>query len=514
MSQWHRQARKQSQAGWAEREDVRMETAEEEAASNRRVADKLACRLSMAESQLELQHQDASRQAESMRSKCAVFECRASALSGSEAALCAQLQAARVRSEALEQGSARAEAQLLAQRTSEHEAFLHECKEAEDLRLQAQQLKVSQARVEAESEVTARRFAEVEQLYQHAEESCRKLQSRLEKKVHWRSEAEKQIREMVQCGEGLERERVRLRQKLTESREHHRGSCEHLEALRDALEQEEQMGELLRARTWALEEDNVELNNRLCQERNTRLEEATHHASELGRVQQEHSEVVNTLCSAASEDSRRCQASVAAAEERAAESARADLLAEWSRERDSWSRSSSELNQQLALAQLELETLRHDEQAQEALQRDALAAREAARSEISGEAEMCKRMAAELEHRLAQASQLQQGLEEQAAASFLEPVAACSPSTTRPPAESSSLPEVLLSQSGIETPQLHELDAYADLVERLRAEVGREREERQASARSLEMLRGSYRLLLQRVSNPGCDLNTPAGLQT
>jgi len=513
MSQWRRHAAyQQSQAQWAERDEVRMETAEEEAASSRRVADKLACRLSMAESQLELQRQEASRQAESMRSKCAGLECRANALSGSEAALCAQLHAARVRSEALEQGNARAESQLLEQRAREQSTFLHEYREAEELKLQAQALKVSHARVEAESELTARRCAEVEELYQHAEESCAKLQSRLEKKVRWRSEAERQIREMVQCGEGLERERVRLRQKLAESREHHKGSCEHLEALRASLEQEEQMGELLRARTWALEEDNVELNNRLSQERNTRLEDATRHASELALVQQEHSEVVNTLCTAASEDSRRNKAVAAAAEERAAESARADLLAAWSRERDAWSRSSSELNHQLAVAHLELETMRHDEQAQEVLRRETLAAKEAAQSEISGEAEMCKRMAAELEHRLAQASQLQKGLEEQFAASS-ETMASCSSSTPQFPADSSSPQEVPLSQSGIETPQLHELDAYADLVERLREEVGREREERQASARSLEMLRCSYRLLLQRVSTPCGGQSANAGPQ-
>merc|ERR1712217_294448 len=54
--------------------------------------------------------------------------------------------------------------------------------------------------------------------------------------------------------------------------------------------------------------------------------------------------------------------------------------------------------------------------------------------------------------------------------------------------------------SGPPTPQLNELDAYAELVERLRAEVSRERAEREASANSLATLRGSYRLLLQRAS--------------
>lgn len=514
MGQWHRHAAsKRSQALRAEREEFRMETAEEEAASSRRVADRLACRLSMTESQLELQRQEAGRQAEGMRSRCAVLECRASALSGSEAALCAQLQAARVRSEALEQGSARLEAQLLRERNHEHESYVNECKEAEDLKLQIQRLKASHSRAEVENEIMARSHAKAEELYQHTEESCATLHARLEKKVQWRAEAERKIREMVQCGEGLERERVRLRQKLTESRVDHRGSCEHLEALRASLEQEEQLGELMRARTWALEEDNVELNNRLCQQRSTHLEDATRHASELANVQQEHAAVVDALRTAAGEDSRRCKAAVAVAEERAAEAARVDLLAAWSHERDTWSQSTTELNQQLASVRLELEAACRDEQAHQNLRREALEEREVARSEISGEAEMCKRMAGELEHRLAQANMLQQSLEEQLAVSR-EPVLACSSSTAPfPPAVTPSLQEVPLSQPGIDTPQLHELDAYADLVDRLREEVGREREERQASARSLDMLRSSYRLLLQRVSSPGGGLSASTSLE-
>ena len=45
--------------------------------------------------------------------------------------------------------------------------------------------------------------------------------------------------------------------------------------------------------------------------------------------------------------------------------------------------------------------------------------------------------------------------------------------------------------SGIATPQLCELDAYAQLVQHLQDEVQREREERQAAVQSLDALRGS-----------------------
>eukprot|EP00435_Cladocopium_sp_Y103_P046194 s1236_g13.t1 len=55
------------------------------------------------------------------------------------------------------------------------------------------------------------------------------------------------------------------------------------------------------------------------------------------------------------------------------------------------------------------------------------------------------------------------------------------------------------------SPELQELDSYAELVERLRSEVAHERAERQASAKSLSALRNSYRLLLQRTSADGRD---------
>merc|ERR1712178_474964 len=113
------------------------------------------------------------------------------------------------------------------------------------------------------------------------------------------------------------------------------------------------------------------------------------------------------------------------------------------------------------------------------LQAQVAAARHAVRAEFAGETEMCRQMASQLEHRLAQAQELQQGLEELA----------------------ESLPESGQSRPMIcSSPDLRELDAYAELVERLRLEVSREREERQSTARSLETLRSSYRLLLHRVS--------------
>jgi len=61
-------------------------------------------------------------------------------------------------------------------------------------------------------------------------------------------------------------------------------------------------------------------------------------------------------------------------------------------------------------------------------------------------------------------------------------------------------PQRKTSLSSPVTSQIDELDAYAELVARLRSEVRWEREEREEAARNLARLQGTYRLLLQRVS--------------
>ena len=107
----------------------------------------------------------------------------------------------------------------------------------------------------------------------------------------------------------------------------------------------------------------------------------------------------------------------------------------------------------------------------------------AVRAEFASETELSKQMASQLEHRLPQAQELQGGLEE-----FAAGLPEAAPSKALP------------CSSGYETPQLEELDAYAELVDRLRLEVRREREDREATAQSLDTLKSSYRLLLHRMS--------------
>jgi hypothetical protein len=403
-----------------------------------------------------------------------MLESRVTELAGSEAAQQAALHAAHVCEQGLENRNMELE-----------EAAMQHQRCSQELRVQMQE---SLVRAEQQQERASRELEASEQKFYCSEQSCAKLEAKLAKKANWRSEAERQIRDMVTCGEDLERECARLRKKLCTSKRERQDVCEQTECLKQSLEQEEQLGELLKARTWAVEEDISALKTKLQQERSARLEDASRHRADLRAASQEEAEIAAELASLAS---RSCT------EAKAAEKDREELLAAWSRERKHWTSESAEttstLEQELATLRGDLKLARHSEKAElntlqtlrsasEAESRQEVAAiRKAVRAEFSGEAELCKQMAAQLEHRLAQAQELKDGFEERVAAQ-LEAGASV---YVAPPA----------------APQLAELDAYAELVERLRVEISREREERQAATRSLESLRSSYRLLLQRVSS-------------
>merc|ERR1719161_7909 len=64
---------------------------------------------------------------------------------------------------------------------------------------------------------------------------------------------------MVMRSDGVERERSQLLQKLFEVRQQVRQQGQQLEELQERLESEEQSGDLLKARNYALESDNAEL---------------------------------------------------------------------------------------------------------------------------------------------------------------------------------------------------------------------------------------------------------------
>lgn len=429
-----------------------------------------------------------------LRAECSVLQSQAVSVSGAEVAQQERLAAAEVQKELLEEGCARLEAQLSRHRSSESAALRHEQQSASQLRVQLERLQETHAEAEQSSEEALRCCSASQQRLASSERSCARLEAKIARKTRWRSEAEQHIREMVACGEGLEKERAQLRQKLSRSMNEHRGLSENVEALRCSLEQEEQIGEILKARGCALQEDNAALSRDLQHERQGHFEDVSRQREELKLARREELKASAAL-SAAEGESR--------SEVQAAEFAQAKLMAVWNKERDEWSlhssRTTMELQKQVAGLSQELQAARQSEKAEfdavahargatastlsADFQGELVAMRKAVRKEFAGETELCRQMASQLEHRLAQAQELQEGMEEFAAAMP-------DPGMSRSPPRS----------SGIATPQLHELDAYAELVERLRVEVSREREERQAAGRSLETLRGSYRLLLQRVS--------------
>lgn len=423
-----------------------------------------------------------------LRSKCMALECQVGALAGVETAQRARLQVARVREESLMQGNTRLEEELSRRKICEKEVTAHEEGVVSELRLELEKFHETRAQAEHQNEGTRRRCASSEELLVSSEKSCAALEAKLARRALWREKAEHHMREMAACGEDLEREQAQLLQRLAESREEHKGAHEQAKSLKRTLEHEEQAGEVLTARAWVLEEDNAVLKQCLQQEERQLLEEAARHSEELEVARRAEARVFAELAAVRA-------ASIS--ELKSADAARTMLMTAWDEERHQWSRHSSqciaELQQQLSQLGHELQASRQMENTaadafaqarRESEARDAAAAllpaelreeaaqvRAAARAEFTGEAELCRKMALQLEERLARAQKLQEGLE------------------ARTPPRCSS---------GFATPQLRELDAYAELVERLKTELGREREMRQATSQSLEALRSSYRLLLQR----------------
>jgi len=433
------------------------------------------------------------------------LEARANGLASGEAALSLRLQETRAFEEAQTLRALRAEEELARRGNSEQAALLDEQQSARGLQREVWALQESCAESQRQAEGGRQLAAHYHQLLEGSEQSRAKHEARLARRTRWREEAELQIRDMVAYGEGLERKCSLLRRELRETRRRQQARGEQAESLRCALDQEEQLSEILKARLYALEQDSAELARQSEEERSYRLEHAASSTAELACLQQEREEL-----SLALRDAKR---SGEVAGELAVEAARHEVLAAWERDRSRWAEAREDLEHRASEVKLELEAAERagaaetmacmeaktkaEAAAQAALrEEEGMRARhEAAMLELAGESEVCKQATEQLEVRLTQARRLQEDLEErlaQAPAAPAPPVCPVSP----PPAA-----RVLAGDSGPPTPQLRELDAYAELVERLQAEVSRERTEREASASSLAALRGSYRLLLQRASS-------------
>lgn len=440
---------------------------------------------------------EATAQRAAHREQCDELESRLHELQQSEVRLSQEL-----RQE--EQKNWRREYYLQKQRGMEEAAWREEERQVDQIRHRVSEIELQEAHAEASLVSTHGAYLESEETSQVFESTCLRLEAKLARRASWRSEAERQIREMVDCGEDLERERSQLLRGLKEIREQQRRNDEHTVALRSSLEQEEHLGEILKARSWALEEDNVSLAAELTNARRIRVEDQARFEAEKVAINSASVELQESLRAAGI---RRGDA-----ERRAA-----DALVSWGREREDWSSIHDQLSQRACTLHAELELAQRQEASEAIAAQEARAAMDAAdREDVcrratalggqldGGDRLACAQVAGQLRQRLAQSQQREQELQEKKAHAATPAVAV----TSEPSSSTSAVcPGVGLGADGAlesATPRrLQELDTYAELVEQLKAEVLEEREEREASARSLASLRASYRLLLQRLSGNG-----------
>jgi len=128
-------------------------------------------------------------------------------------------------------------------------------------------------------------------------------------------------------------------------------------------------------------------------------------------------------------------------------------------------------------------------------------------SELGGEEAACKQMKRQLQRCLQQVSELRRESDSHPVTSLQNASSTCSTSDRGNALSSSGGSWRLSTCEGVAYPQeIHQpndIDAYAELAERLRAEIRWQRTEREASDHALASLRGSYQMLLGRVQRSG-----------
>eukprot|EP00929_Paragymnodinium_shiwhaense_P059676 TRINITY_DN29875_c0_g2_i1.p1 TRINITY_DN29875_c0_g2~~TRINITY_DN29875_c0_g2_i1.p1 ORF type:complete len:801 (-),score=234.42 TRINITY_DN29875_c0_g2_i1:218-2620(-) len=333
---------------------------------------------------------------------------------------------------------------------------------------------------------TTRDEARIRQLegdLRRASEVQGKLEAKLTRSKDWRGRAEAQIKDMVACGEQLEQEKAELARELLAGRKQQLSLGEQLKAFASELGAEEQLGAMLEVRERSLREETATLSRSLHEERSRYAEASCQLQRRLLDAQSD--------CREAGEELSKLSAQKAAAE-----GLRSDLSTFFDEERRRLTAARDELAKNLADARVELVHAQKAEAAQPAALRRAFqegeeqarrASREAARQAVASEEALCGEMADQLRGRLAE----------------LQASSCASPPRRVPPLlleNTCSSASTIPPSTGPATPRLRELDAYAELVDKLRLELSREREEREAAVRSLDSLRSSYRLLLQRVA--------------
>jgi len=307
------------------------------------------------------------------------------------------------------------------------------------------------------------------------------LEQQAADQASWRSAAEECIREMTARSEKLERDRSLIRHELSAAQRQQQACSDQSQALRESLEQEEQLGELLRARLWALEQDGEQMFQEVETHKLISMEGEEHFEQQLAALDAERCELRASL--------QVVKSSQEAAVQQAANKVRKSLLEAWGRDRGKWAQEREKLtstaDRAAEEAKLALMAARSAEADASAKARYAAEADKVARAKLFGEENVCHRLAAELRERINQAESIEADLDRRL----------------------KHAKESELEDRGIGVPssiQLQELDSYAELVDRLRSEVAHERSEREVSAKSLSELRKSYRMLLQR--NADCDL--------
>lgn len=327
---------------------------------------------------------------------------------------------------------------------------------AASLLVQLQEAQRTCVRVTSEEAHAEQSLAAVEQRTGKLERSAHKLEARLAREAQWREQATEQIAQMVARGEELESERARLLARHAEAHQRNQLRGDESRELQRAFGRAGEANEELEARGRVAERDNLRLLGAIEDERSLRVQ--------LGRRRDE-----------------------LAVQEREA--------GRWRAKCESAAKEASSLQRRVGAAQL----------AEEA--EAAAAADIAHRVEVA----TCSRLAEEVAASRVQRFAMDHGVSASVAAPRVPPLQlASAQGSASPPIAATAMAcnSVLATprsrQSRCSSPRkssisvLDELDAYAALVQRLRAELEREREEREASTRNLASLRASYTLLLQR----------------
>lgn len=308
--------------------------------------------------------------------------------------------------------------------------------------------------------------------------------SRLARAKEWEKLATVRVREMSERGVVLQSQREKLRGRLHRTKEQTMVAEQEQHFTQMLLDQAAATCASLRKQLNERSAAVVEAREVLHRARAERSDDTSRHATALAAAHQ----MLTGLRAIAQKNEMH---GTAVAEAARHEAPHDSMRQAWSLEAETWANAQCALEAQLRDVAAEAAAARCEcdaalEESRVAAQRAAAhrfaaaaradaaqqAAWSAARADVEGATAVCEGLRFELETRLKHLDQLE--------------------------AEVLRHEAVELARVGADE-TLRELDAYAAIIVRLRAELQREREEREASETSLRSLQGAYRLLLARV---------------